>query len=103
LDGFDEIDFAHRDAISKQILDLSANYPRATIVVSSRPDEKFSAWQTFYIFTMRALDKGQVLELINKIDYDEALKERFKREVDSRLYKSHTSFLSSRCYRLLCC
>jgi hypothetical protein len=95
LDGFDEIDFAHRDAISKQILDLSANYPRATIVVSSRPDEKFSAWQTFYIFTMRALDKGQVLELINKIDYDEALKERFKREVDSRLYKSHTSFLSS--------
>ena len=69
LDGFDEVDLAHRDAISKQILDISVNYPHVTIVISSRPDDKFSSWQHFYTFTIRALAKVQVLELIDKKPY----------------------------------
>jgi hypothetical protein len=74
LDGFDEIDFAHRDAISEQILNVSINYPQVPVVLSSRPDEKFASWQDFYTFTIGALSKVQVLELIDKINYDEELK-----------------------------
>ena len=95
LDGFDEIDFSHRDAISTQILEISLAYPRVPIVVSSRPDDKFGSWQDFYVFTICALEKDQVLELIDKIDYEEELKRRFRREVDRHLYEAHTSFLSS--------
>ena len=95
LDGFDEIDFAHRDAISEQILNVSINYPQVPVVLSSRPDEKFASWQDFYTFTIGALSKVKVLELIDKINYDEEIKGRFKREVDRHLYEAHKSFLSS--------
>jgi hypothetical protein len=95
LDGFDEIDFTHRDTISQQILDISIKYPDTIIVISSRPDEKFASWENFYTFKVCPLMKTQVLELIDKINYDEDLKRRFKTEVDRNLYQSHTSFLSS--------
>ena len=95
LDGFDEIDFSHRDAISRQILGVATKYPAAPIVVSSRPDDKFGAWQNFYVFTVCPLEKEQVLELIEKIDYDSDLKKHFKLAVERELFKSHRSFLSS--------
>jgi predicted NACHT family NTPase len=44
LDGFDEIDFSHRDIISQQILDIARKYPAVPMVISSRPDVKFGAW-----------------------------------------------------------
>lgn len=95
LDGFDEIDFAHRDAIAKQIIEASRNYPNAPIVISSRPDDRFSSWQDFYTFSVRALDKKQALTLIDRIDHDKQIKKRFRREVNDRLFRTHQSFLSS--------
>ena len=95
LDGFDEVDFTHRDEISRQILEIAEKYPNSQIILSSRPDEKFAAWQLFYTFRVNALTKKQVLELIDNIDYDSGLKERFRGEVDGNLYESHKSFLSS--------
>jgi hypothetical protein len=65
------------------------------MVISSRPDDKFGAWQNFYVFAVCPLDKEQVIELIDKIDYDTDLKRRFKLEVDRKLFLSHQSFLSS--------
>ena len=53
------------------------------------------SWQNFYTFTVKTLDKKQVLELISKIDYDDEIKKRFRREVNRQLYASHASFLSS--------
>lgn len=95
LDGFDEIDFTHRDLVSRQILDISTKYPKTIIIVSGRPDDKFSSWHDFHTFTVQALTKPQVIELITKINYDEGLKRRFQSEVERRLYDLHTSFLSS--------
>ncbi len=95
LDGFDEVDFTHRDSISKQILEISVKYPKAPIVVSSRPDNKFASWQNFFTFKVEPLTKKQVFELIDKVDYDLGVKQRFSRQVDDKLYESHTSFLQS--------
>ena len=95
LDGFDEIDYEHRDQISDQIMDISTKYPEIVLVVSGRPDNKFATWQSFYTFTIDPLSKTQALDLISKIDYDSDLKTRFQNEVKRRLYESHKSFLSS--------
>jgi hypothetical protein len=95
LDGFDEIDFAHRDQIARQVLDISIKYPKVDIIISSRPDEQFSSWQDFYIFMVRALTRPQVIRLINKIDYDRDLKRHFIEQIHYHLYDSHKSFLSS--------
>ena len=40
LDGFDEIDYADRKDVKKQIISLRDKYPNITIVVSSRDDER---------------------------------------------------------------
>lgn len=74
LDGFDEVEHTHRDSISKQISDISIKYPDTIIIVSSRPDEKFPAWQSFYTFKICPLSKKQVLILLKQIPYDSDLK-----------------------------
>jgi NACHT domain len=95
LDGFDEVEHAHRNEIAKQILELAIKYPELPVVVSSRPDPQFGSWNPFFVFKVRELSKKQVLELIERIDYDKDLKMRFAKEIDRSLYSSHGSFLSS--------
>ena len=96
LDGFDEIDFSHREQISRQILDICIKYPNTPIVVSGRPDDNFASWQNFHIYKIQSLEKDQVIELIDKINYDAGLKNRFqKRGQASPLRFSYSSFLSS--------
>lgn len=95
LDGFDELNHEFRDDISKQILNLCQKYPDLTIVISSRHDERFGGWAPFHVFNVDAMTKKQTLQLISTLEYDPGVKKRFYKEVNSRLYDSHTSFLSS--------
>lgn len=95
FDGFDEISLEKRDAIAQQITDLAANNPECIIVVSSRPDDRFSSWQTFSTFRVQPLNKDQVIELIGKINYDEKIKSKFLQRLKKDLYGKHRSFLSS--------
>ena len=95
FDGIDEIEHSVRDDISKQILDISYKYPENHIIATSRPDERFNAWNEFYVGMILPFEKTQVLELISKIEYDEELKLNFIKQVDTRLYESHRSFLSN--------
>jgi len=95
LDGFDEIDYEARDEIQKQLLEIKGRFSKVSIVVSSRPDDRFGSWLSFYVFEVDRLSKKQTLSLIRGFDYDAGVKKRFAQEVTSRLYDSHTSFMSS--------
>lgn len=95
LDGFDELNHEIRGTVEKQILDLEKDFPKATIVISSRPDERFGSWRSFYVFKVDRLTKEQSISLIQGLDYNPGVKRRFLKEVSSRLYASHESFLSS--------
>jgi hypothetical protein len=95
LDGFDELNHEIRDSIQAQILALRSAFPKTPIVISSRPDERFEAWQSFYIYSVKSLSKQQSLKLIKSLPYNEAVKKRFADVVNKRLYESHESFLSS--------
>jgi len=95
LDGFDEINFDIRDDIERQILDIGKNYPEVTVIVSSRPDPRFSSWAIFYVFEVQPLSLKQSIKLIQTLDYDSNIKKRFLNRVRSSLYNTHTSFLSS--------
>jgi hypothetical protein len=95
LDGFDELNHEYRDEVQKYILDISRSYPETTIVVSSRPDERFGSWASFHVLEVQKLSKKQCLDLIKGLQYDEGVKKRFAKQVSTKLYDSHTSFLSS--------
>ncbi len=95
LDGFDEINFEHRDEIQKQIIELSNEYADCSVVVSSRPDPKFDSWEKFSTYSICPMSLPQVEKLINKIEYDPSLKKKFIGKLRSGLYEKHHSFLST--------
>lgn len=94
LDGFDEINHDQRSKIENMILALRENYPLVTIIVTSRPDERFNGWHHFDICKVSPLTKYQVVQLIKKANYIEEYKSLFLKQIDS-LYGSHKTFLET--------
>lgn len=94
LDGFDEINFDRRDAIQSMILDLQEHNPSLTIVVTSRPDERFIGWPQFDVIDVLPLTLKQTTTLIERAPYDDEQKALFLYKLKS-LYEIHKDFLSN--------
>lgn len=94
LDGFDEINFEKRELIQRNIIELQEKYRKLTIVVTSRPDERFIGWNGFTVGTVEELEKDKSKELIERADFDADLKRKFLAKFDE-LYPAHRSFLSN--------
>jgi hypothetical protein len=95
LDGFDEINNNERHEIEKEILELSNNHSGIRLLISSRFDSRFESWSEFYQYKIQPLDKGKAIELIDKLDYDEIIKKKFKEELELKLFLTHKSFASN--------
>ena len=95
LDGLDEVEHSRRAAIERQIMNLRSSYPKLGIVISSRPDERLSAWSAFTVYRIGPMKKAQVKKLISRLPYEAKLRTKFIQEVDKNLYDKHSSFLSN--------
>lgn len=94
FDGFDEINHDQRAKVEQMILSLRDNYPALTVIVTSRPDERFIGWHHFEIVKVLPLKKPQVVELINKAPYPEEYKSIFISQID-KLFVTHQTFLTT--------
>lgn len=95
LDGFDEIDHKQTKRIEKDILSISSNHPKCAIIVSSRQDDRFFAWQDFTVCKVLPMSKSQIVTLIKKIDYEPIVKTKFIERIEGGLYEVHEEFLSN--------
>ena len=95
LDGFDEVKSEIRVSLSKQIVQLSRNAPDSVIIVSSRRDDVFSGWDDFREFGVSPLAVEEACELVEKLPFDEELKEKFISDLRGFLFERHESFLSN--------
>lgn len=95
LDGYDEIAHPRRAKVSRQILKLSKDAPKCTIMVSSRPDDIFSGWQDFSALHLNPLTLEEASELVSKLPYDEDIKSKFLKDLRKNLFRRHESFLSN--------
>lgn len=95
LDGFDELNHELRPIIENEILEITREFPNCSIVVSGRPDERFKSWRSFSVMKVAPMEKSQVVELINKLDYERGVRKRFINKINAGLYESHQSFLST--------
>lgn len=95
FDGFDELKEEKRAAIEKEILELSAISAENVILVTSRPDERFRSWQSFWSYHVIPLNKKQAIELIEKIEFDATAKKKFLSRVKQDLFEKHPTFLST--------
>lgn len=95
FDGFDEIKHDMRQDIEKQIILISHRYPSTPILVSSRPDDRFTSWQEFTELPVKAMSKEQIEKLVRKTKCDQPLQDKFIKSLHSGLYESHQSFLEN--------
>lgn len=95
LDGFDELKSEIRVSLSRQIVQLSQNAPQCVIIVSSRHDDVFSGWDDFREFGVSPLVVEEACELVEKLPFDEELKDKFIADLRAFLFERHESFLSN--------
>lgn len=95
LDGFDEVKNEISKQVTSQIVALSEKYPDNHYILSSRPLEEFMGWNQFEEMHSMPLSKEQALSLIEKIEYDQKIKEKFYKELDEYLYDKYKTFASN--------
>jgi hypothetical protein len=95
LDGFDEVAPEHRARLEAELIELQRNNPEMVIIVTSRHDDRFRSWQNFSMFAVLPMKKREVVELIRKLPYAKAIRNKFAEAVRTNLYDKHESFLSN--------
>lgn len=95
LDGYDEVKNELSKQVTSQIFALSEKYPDNHYILSSRPLEEFMGWNQFEELHSQSLSKAQALSLINKIEYENKIKEKFYKELDEYLYDKYKTFASN--------
>ena len=95
LDGLDEIHSLARKKFEDAFESFVDRFDKCYYVVSSRPDNTFVALQKFDVLQLLPFTKAQALGLIDKLDFrpdEPQIKEKFREELDKRLYSSHREF-----------
>ncbi len=95
LDGYDEVNHSIRKKLLKQIKNLSNSFPDCPIFISTRPDDVFQGIDDFKIFKIDPLTLKSAIKLINKLPYDEEIKDKFSNDLKNKLFNKHASFLSN--------
>ncbi|MDP9940643.1 NACHT domain-containing protein [Ectopseudomonas alcaliphila] len=95
FDGFDEINGENRATYEREIIELSNIYHEILVVVSSRPDPRFSSWEEFYRYSVLPLSKEKALSLIGQLEYDTEVKSKFLKVLEDELFEKHKSFASN--------
>ena len=95
FDGFDEVLRKDRSIVERQILDLSNKFPSNSFVVSGRPDDRFDSWHEFWSFNVLPLERGDVIRLIENLDFEPKIQKKFIQRINSEIFEKHLSFLSS--------
>lgn len=95
LDGYDEL---NRDKLAKmttEIKSICSKYKDNKYIISSRPTDDFIGWNDFVEMAAMCLTKEQALSLVQKIEFDEKVKDIFYKELESSLFEKYESFASN--------
>lgn len=95
LDGYDEIATDKKDVFFRKLDSFCDRYSDNHFIISSRPYSEFVEFQRFSVLTLCSLSKDQALSLVQKIEFDQEIKQRFLAALDESLYERHTSFASN--------
>lgn len=95
LDGYDEIATDKKDVFFRKLDSFCDHFSDNHFIISSRPYSEFVEFQRFSVLTLCSLSKDQALSLVQKIEFDLEIKQRFLTALDESLYERHTSFASN--------
>lgn len=87
LDGFDEIHPEEQEHALKLIRRFADQFPKSSMLVSTRPRTAVETLRDFSIFHIEPLNKEQAVELIEKTEFEPITKEKFLNSLKSGLYE----------------
>lgn len=93
LDGFDEVKEEKKKIVERQIVEMSNLYQDCSFTVSTRPLDNIISWPQFKVFFVAPMLKEDVLLLVDRIDFEKKIKNKFSDAVKKHLFESHKSFL----------
>ncbi|MEC1751728.1 NACHT domain-containing protein [Bacillus subtilis] len=96
FDGFDEVEDSRQTKMIREIDKLTCKYNENYYLVSSRQSDSVSmGWDGFSELTMLPLTKEKSIELIEKLPYDNEIKDGFLKKLKETLYNDHESFCNN--------
>lgn len=95
LDGFDEVVKDKRAELESQIISMSQSFRDCGFVVSGRPDERFDGWQSFTTYRALPFDYERFKLLIERVPFDQSIKNSFLKLSTASFFETHNSFLSN--------
>lgn len=95
FDGYDETPHNFRETIAENIKHIANIYSKSIVVVTSRPDERIEYLNEFVTINARPLNLDQAIEVVEKINFDQVVKDTFSKELKNSLFSIHREFLSN--------
>ena len=95
LDGYDEIVTAKKNVFFRKFTDFCDRYSENYYILSSRPNSEFIEFQRFSVLRLCEFSKEQALSMIEKLEFDAEVKQKFYMALDETLYDTHRSFASN--------
>ncbi len=98
LDGLDEISTDKAYDFESKFIDFTDKYSHCSFIISSRPTEQFLHLSRFSVMQLMPFSLPQAMALIRKLDFrsdEPEIKNSFMRDLNDKLYTSHTSFASN--------
>ena len=96
LDGLDEIKSALMDSFEKAIDSFIKGYGGNTVVITSRPVNKFIAYSKFLLLDIEPLTLEQSVNLVKRLKFwDKEAQKQFLVALKNRLYNTHKEFASN--------
>ncbi len=96
LDGLDEIKSALMDSFEKAIDSFIKGYAGNSVVITSRPVNKFIAYSKFLLLDIEPLTLEQSVNLVKRLKFwDKEAQKQFLVALKNRLYNTHKEFASN--------
>ena len=92
MDGFDEVKESLASETAEAIQKFCAKYPNNPCIVTSRPRNQMSLFETFTTLESLPLTKSQAITLAKKIWVEDDKTREFCKQLDNELFKKHKDF-----------
>lgn len=95
FDGYDEVKNQISAKVSTEIRNFCDKYSGNYFILSSRPLQEFIDWNNFLELSCMPLNMNQALSLVNKLDYEPIVKQKFCEELKNGLFEKYSTFASN--------
>jgi hypothetical protein len=95
FDGYDEIPFKDREAVTNDIKEFIETYPENSYIITSRPETGLLAFPAFKHFSIKPLTRDESYALIRKYDQGSGRAEQLISKLSGRDFKAVQEFLKN--------